>query len=214
MIYCRGGNRDFGRHEASDIAYLATLFDSILFASDYRGCSTGTGQDEFGGDDVHDVLKLIDFAEQFAFVDMERLYMLGGSRGGMMAYIAMREDARIQKGIVVSGVADLFMTYEQRADMRIRVLNPLIGGSPEELPEEYEKRSAVRWADEIKCPVLIIHSKLDLRVYYEQAEAMVAALEAAGKSYQYILHPDNSHGQLKDSDFDAINAWCDLGAKG
>ena len=37
--------------------------------------------------------KLIDFCEEFAFVDMEQIYMMGVSRCGMMTYMAVREDS-------------------------------------------------------------------------------------------------------------------------
>ena len=74
-------------------------------------------------------------------------------------------------------------------------------------PEEYEKRSAVYWAEEIKCPILIIHSKLDERVSFEQAEKMVEALEEAGKEYKFISYEDDVHG-LHPEDFSIIMEWC------
>lgn len=44
--------------------------------------------------------------------------MMGVSRGGMMTYMAAREDSRIKKAIVISGVADAFMGYDERIDMQ------------------------------------------------------------------------------------------------
>lgn len=207
IIYNRGGNRTFGANEPEDIAYMAATSNMIILASQYRGVDGGTGTDEFGGADVHDVIKLIDLCGEFAFVDMDKLYMMGISRGGMMTYEAIREDDRIQAAVVVSGVADVRMSYEERADMRYDVLEELIGGSPEELPEEYERRSATCWAKELKCPVLIIHSKLDEKVPYEQAQAMVSALEDAEMTYKLVTHEDDVHG-LHPKDFETIMSWC------
>lgn len=205
IIYNRGGNREYGANISENIAYLAKTSEMIVFASQYRGVDGGTGKDEFGGSDLQDVLKLIDLCEQFSFVDMERLYMMGTSRGGMMTYLAAKEDDRIKKAVVVSGEADLFMGWEEREDMR-EVFSELIGKTPEEAPEEYEKRSATYWADEILCPVLIIHSKLDEKVSYAQAEKMIQCLQNAGKEYQFITHEDNVHG-LHPEDFDTIMEW-------
>ncbi len=206
IIFNRGGNRDYGANEPENIAYLAETSKMIIFASQYRGVDGGTGKDEFGGDDLQDVSKLIDLCEYFSFVDMEQLYMMGISRGGMMTYMAVREDDRIKKAVVVSGEADNFMGWEEREDMH-EVYMDLIGKTPEEAPEEYEKRSATYWADEIKCPILIIHSKLDERVSYAQAEKMAQCLEEAGKEYKFISYEDDVHG-LHPEDFDIIMDWC------
>lgn len=206
IIYNRGGNREFGANKPEYIAYLAESSGKIIFATQYRGVDGGTGMEEFGGADLHDVLKLIDFCEEFAFVDMEQLYMMGVSRGGMMTYMAAREDSRIKKAVVISGLADSFMTYEERSDMQ-PVFKELVGDTPKSNPEAYEKRSATYWADKIKCPVLIIHSKLDERVSFGQAEKMVEALEEAGKVYKFVSYEDDMHG-LHPEDFAIIMEWC------
>lgn len=76
-----------------------------------------------------------------------------------------------------------------------------------ELPEEFEKRSATCWADELQCPVLIIHSRGDESVSYEQAEKMAECLQNAGKEYQLITYDDKVHG-LHPKDFELIMEWC------
>ena len=206
IIYNRGGNREYGANAPEDIAYMAESSQKVVFASQYRGVSGGTGQDEFGGNDLHDVLKLVDLCESFSFVDMEQLYMMGTSRGGMMTYMAVREDERIKKAVVVAGEADNFMGWEEREDMH-QVYMDLIGATPEEKPEEYKKRSATYWADEIKCPVLIIHSKGDKKVSYAQAEKMAQCLKEAGKEYKLVTYEDDEHA-LHPEDFDIIMEWC------
>ena len=139
-------------------------------------------------------------------MDMEQLYSIGVSRGGMMTYMACRQDSRIKKAVVISGVADLFLNYEERTDLR-SMLEHLIGETPESNPDEYEKRSAVCWADEIQCPVLIIHSKGDTRVSFTHAEKMVEALEEAGKEYKFVSHDDIVHGLHIFEDVPVIMDW-------
>ena len=206
IIYNRGGNRELGANQPEYIAYLAESSGKIIFATQYRGADGGTGKEEFGGADLQDVLKLIDFCEEFAFVNMEQLYMMGVSRGGMMTYMACREDSRIKKAVVISGLSDAFMAYEERTDMQ-QVFKELVRQTPKSDPMAYEKRSATYWAEEIKCPVLIIHSKLDERVSFGQAEKMATALEEAGKEYKFISYEDNVHG-LHPEDLPIIMEWC------
>lgn len=205
IIYNRGGNKNYGINMPQDIAAWAELSECVTFASQYRGADSGTGEDEFGGGDLNDVIKLIDLCEDFSFVDMENIYMIGGSRGGMMTYMACRQDSRIKKAVVLSGVSDLFLSYEERPDMRGIERN--IGGTPESVPEEYEKRSAVYWADEIQCPLLLIHSKLDKLVSYQHAEKMAEALEKAGKEYTLITYEDDVHGLHHPEDVPLILDW-------
>ena len=98
------------------------------------------------------------------------------------------------------------MGYDERIDMQ-QVYKELVGETPESNPEEYTKRSATYWAEEIKCPILIIHSKLDKKVSFEQAEKMTKALEEAGKEYKFISYEDDVHG-LHPEDFSIIMEWC------
>lgn len=200
MIYNRGGNRGYGsitKRDEQALASYSYYYKRVVIASQYRGGKGSTGKDEFGGDDLNDVIKLIDLAEEMDFIDIDDLCMMGGSRGGMMSYMAARKDNRIKKLIIISGVSDLSSTYNERNDMK-QLLNELIGGSPQELSKEYEARSAVCWADEINVPVLIFHSKGDARVSYEQAKAMVNALHEAGKDCTFITYDDNLHGSRKE----------------
>lgn len=207
MIYNRGGNRDYGINTPKDIAYLADTFGMMVVASQYRGAAGSTGEDEFGGRDVEDIIKLLDICESLTIIDMDKCYMLGASRGGMMTYQVISRDDRVDKAVVVSGIADVFDVYEKRHDMR-SVLKELIGGTPKEVPEEYEKRSAVYFAKDILCPVLIIHSKQDEKVPYTEAENMVECLEEASMEYKFVVYEDDVHG-FHPKDFGIIKKWLD-----
>lgn len=60
IIYNRGGNSKIGLLDDEDTAVISAETDRIVLASQYRGADGGTGQDQFGGDDVADVTTLID----------------------------------------------------------------------------------------------------------------------------------------------------------
>ena len=110
--------------------YYAYQFQTICIASNYRGCGKSEGKDEFGGADVDDVIHFVDFCGKLSFVDPQKINMLGVSRGGMMTYEVLRNDNRVHKAVVVSGLADSFMGYEERDDMR-EIYKELVGGTPE-----------------------------------------------------------------------------------
>ena len=60
LIYNHGGNRSYGALKNVETTYYAYQFHMICVASNYRGCGKSEGTDAFGGDDVHDVIHLLD----------------------------------------------------------------------------------------------------------------------------------------------------------
>ena len=207
IIYNRGGNSNLDSLKGSDTSFLCAAANRIVAACEIRGSNGSEGVDQFGGDDLHDVIKLIDICENsFSFIDMNDFCVVGVSRGGIMTYMAARQDKRIQKIIVASSISDLAQSYEEREDKMKETLINCIGGTPEEMPLEYEKRSALYWADEIKVPVLLIHSKNDPKANFEtQAQKIYDKLKDT-TSCTFITHDDDYHGIHKD-DIQKIKEW-------
>lgn len=206
ILYNRGGNSRIGLLTDTDTAQICAETNRVVIASQYRGADSGTGKDEFGGDDLNDVVRLVDLCEVvFEFIDMSDFCAAGVSRGGMMAYMLARTDNRIDGIIAISAVSDLKSAYNDREDMRV-LLNNSIGGSPEQLPSEYAKRSAICWADEITVPVLMIHSKGDEQVSFSQAEALKSEFDKNGTPCTFITYKDKTHGMHKE-DISVIKDW-------
>lgn len=122
-----------------------------------------------------------------------------------MTYMTARTDSRVKRIIAVSAVSDLLKAYNDRDDMKT-VLQNYIGGSPDDLPYEYENRSVVYWADEIKVPVLMIHSKLDKQVSFAQAEELNKKFEEYNVSCKFVSYDDDVHGFHKE-DYKIISEW-------
>ena len=194
LLYNRGGHWNYGCLNTDVLAYMSAVTGRVVVACELRGDNGSEGYDEFGGDELHDVFRLIDLCdEKFSFIDMDDFGVIGVSRGGMMTYMTAREDKRVKKIIVAGGISDLFSCYKERDDMN-EMISSCIGGTPEEKPEEYKKRSAVCWADEIKIPVLMIHSKNDPKVKYEtNAEALYKKIKDT-TDCTFISHDDDYHG--------------------
>lgn len=204
LMFNRGGNAAIGGLSDTTTASISAECNRIVIASQYRGGGSD-GVDEFGGDDVNDVIKLIDLCQNhFKFIDMEDFCVAGVSRGGMMTYMAARRDSRIKRIISVSGLSDLARSYEEREDTR-DMLNRYIGCTPWEDPSQYEKRSAICWYDEIQIPVLIIHSTGDEQVSYKQAEELYEKMKYT-TDCTLVTHKDSIHG-LHSDDIKTINEW-------
>ncbi len=197
LVYCRGGNRDFSALTPLELCKQAVT-GYAAFGSQYRGNMGGTGREDFGGDDVQDVGALIDIALEMPFVKGEQVYLSGFSRGGMMAYRACQDYGdKIRACSVNSGLADSYIMYARGADMA-QVYHELVGGGPDQLPREFDRRSATHWADQIYVPLLIGQGTSDVRVIPQQAYDMADALKAAGKTegedYKLVIFEGAQHG--------------------
>jgi dipeptidyl aminopeptidase/acylaminoacyl peptidase len=194
IVYNRGGNRDYGAIDAWDKVIFHRLAESgfVVLASQYRGADGGEGSDEFGGSDVGDVLSLFPLARGLGYVDMDNVFMLGFSRGGMMTYLAIRDGARVRAAAVVGGLSDLPGLAAYRPPM-LRMWTRLwapSGGAAETLMEE---RSAIRWPERLDKPLLLLHGGGDRRVPLDQSLRLAAALRAAGGTVELCVFPDDGH---------------------
>ena len=208
MVFCTGGNSNLGYLDKIDTAVRCVVSNRIVIGCEHRGGNGTEGIDQYGGDDLNDVIRLIDFCDtMFEFADISDLCVEGESRGGLMTYMTSRRDKRVRKMIVCSGISDLAAAFNEREDKMKEVLVRCIGGTPEEMPEEYEKRSAVCWADEIKIPILIIHSKGDKQANFEtQAQAIYDKLKDS-TDCTFITYEDDMHGLHQDQDSAVIREW-------
>jgi dipeptidyl aminopeptidase/acylaminoacyl peptidase len=73
----------------------------------YRGIGGGEGVEQFGGKDVDDVAKEIALARRLPEADPRSIFIYGTSRGGMMVYPAVRDDAKVNAAVTFSGMVDL-----------------------------------------------------------------------------------------------------------
>ncbi|HVN33051.1 MAG TPA: prolyl oligopeptidase family serine peptidase, partial [Thermoanaerobaculaceae bacterium] len=130
--------------------------------------------------------------------DPKRIGMMGGSRGGMMTYLALKRESLggthdIKVAATVGGMADVTRTMWEKPGMML-VLPALIGKGPNEAPEAYRERSAVFWPDLINAPLLILHGEDDGSVPVEQSQQLADLLSAAGKTVKLITYPGDDHG--------------------
>ena len=63
----------------------------VVVASQYRGYDGAGGREETGGVDLADVLNVMKMARALEYVEPERVYMVGYSRGVLMTFSTIRE---------------------------------------------------------------------------------------------------------------------------
>ena len=195
LIYCRGGGPIIGRVNRKITDYLAFLASKgyLVLASMYRGSCGSQGEDQFGGDDVHDVLNLIPLAGTLPFADSERIGMLGFSRGGMMTLLSIKSGAEIKAAALVGAITDLETTFNEEKSWFRRLGLRFLVGRPADEPEAYMQRSAVHWAETINVPILVLHGSADPKINVSQARRLADKLRQSGGTYELMVYPGGDH---------------------
>ena len=169
IIWCRGG---IGNAGAIDSFNAQGIFGQLaswgycVFSTQYRGNAGGDGRDEFGGDDLNDVLNLIPVAEKFERADVSTWGIEGWSRGGMMAYLTLTKTDIFNCAVVTGGIADLRCSAKESVFMK-RLSELTMGeGNSESFDAKCSSRSIVNFPEKLSktSPILIIHGTADNRV--------------------------------------------------
>ena len=197
MIFNRGGNTRLSvldDQRAADVLGKIAAWGYVVAASQYRGANGAEGNDEYGGVDVDDVLNLIPVLESVPRADTGSIGMIGASRGGMMAYLALTKTNRIAAAIVNSGLADL--NLGDRPEM-VDVWSRMIPDYAKDPAAKLAARSAVHFAAALNktTPILLLHGTSDWRAKPKtNAIAMAAALLEAKHPFRLVLFEGAQHG--------------------
>ncbi len=178
------------------VSRLASKGPFNVLAVQYRGLDGSEGRDEYGGRDVDDVLHLISIARRLSFAG-RRIGLLGFSRGGMMAYLALKKGAAVEVAAVVSAPTDLTETYDHLSGLRgffiRRHIRTAIGGSPRDVPDRYKDRSARFWPERIHVPTLILQGDRDLLIPPAQVRQFGKILLASCSRCQMVFFKNGDH---------------------
>jgi dipeptidyl aminopeptidase/acylaminoacyl peptidase len=193
IVYCRGSYIQQGVAPAFlPLLHRLARAGYFVVAPQYRGSEGGQGYDEMGGEDVEDVLEAVRLAAARPEVDRRAVYLYGESRGGMMTLQAIRDGAAVRAAATVGAFTDLdslFRDDERSAAMASKIWPDYQARSA----EIAFRRSAARWADRIRVPLLILHGESDRQVLPRQAERLDAALTRAGAPHELRIVSGGSH---------------------
>ena len=163
----------------------------LVVAPMYRGSGGAAGRDEMGGADLNDLMNLVPAIRALPQADADRIYLYGESRGGMMVYQALRDGFPARAAAVVGAFSDLDgMLADPQWQGAAQAIWPELD---EQRSAIVTRRSAVRWADKISRPLLIVHGAQDGAVPVKQSLDLAAKLSAAGKPYQLLVVAGEGH---------------------
>ena len=154
-----------------------------------------------------DVLDAVKFVCENSAIDRKNVFLLGCSGGGHMALLAAESAPELFRAVEVwCPVTDLVKWHEHTAAVGksyARHIEACTGGTPEECPEEYARRSPSTHPERLKdLPVSIHHGRYDPVVPFRHSVELARRIEEAG-SYQIFLDVfDGGHEQLPHHSFE------------
>ena len=183
-------------------AYPIAVFAGLGYAvlqPNYRG-STGYGQHfralnrgDISGRDWVDVNSGVDHFIAEGIADSTRLGIMGWSFGGHHTFWGITQTQRFRAASAGAGATDLVSMYAQ-TDMP-EFYHTYLGKRPWEDFELYQSRSAYRFVDRVRTPLLIQVGEADRRVPAEQSIQFYEAVKGIGKApVKLVLYPGQPHG--------------------
>jgi dipeptidyl aminopeptidase/acylaminoacyl peptidase len=204
IVYPHGGPTD-AYMDAWD-GHLQYFVDKgyAFLAVNFRG-STGYGRDferanhdVWGVEDTWDCLAAADYLRTLDWVDGDRLGIFGASYGSYMSLLAVTDDPehRFRCAVAKYGDCDILTSWAQGDRLGVQDLERMMG-HPATNRAAYRAGSPIHRIGRIEAPILIAHGERDERVSPKQSEELVAALRAAGKTFEYVTYPTEAHGLLR-----------------
>ena len=166
----------------------------------YRG-STGFGrefQEKINGDvghwELEDMLAARLWLVEQGIAQPNQILLEGGSYGGFLAVWALSQRPELWAGAVAPvAIVDWTMNYEDSSAAMQGWARLVFGGSPQQKPELYRRRSPLTHAAAIQAPLLIVQGRHDSRATPRQMEVFARTMEAADKEFT-LIWLDAGHG--------------------
>jgi len=143
--------------------------------------------------DYRDIMDFTqDAIKRFSFIDSDRLGVTGGSYGGYLTNWIITQTDLFKAGVACRstcnrhshhGYSDFGFNHGPSGNM----------GYPWKDEEKLLAQSPIRYAENVKTPLLFIHSENDLRCTVQQAEEFFVALMELGVDTELVRFPDENH---------------------
>ncbi|NEZ05006.1 S9 family peptidase [Wenzhouxiangella sp. XN201] len=194
-----GPHLAYGPHFSAEMQrYAAEGY--VVFYDNHRG-SSSYGE-EFGLKLEHKYSSEYDFADHMSgvdalieqgFVDPERLFVTGGSAGGIAAAYAIGLTDRFRAAAVAKPVIN-WISKTLTGDIYTTQIEHQFPGLPWEEFEHYWKRSPLSLVGNVTTPTLLITGEDDFRTPMSETEQYYQALKLQRVDTVMVRLPETSHG--------------------
>ncbi len=202
----------YGPHFAAEMQLYAAAGYVVLYVNPRGSTSYGEAfgnliHHAYPGQDYDDLMSAVDAAVARGFVDATRLYVTGGSGGGVLSAWIVGKTDRFRAAAVQKPVINWtsFALTADRGDLFHRYW---FAAPPWEQPGEYWRRSPLSLVGNVKTPTLVVTGELDYRTPIAESEQFYQALKLRGVDTLLLRVPGAPHAlDLRPSQLIARNRY-------
>jgi dipeptidyl aminopeptidase/acylaminoacyl peptidase len=143
--------------------------------------------------DVDDCINAARYLVEQGMADRNRVWITGGSAGGFTVLLSLTKRDFYDAGASHFGIGDLELFIRETHKFESHYVDTLVGPYPERA-DLYRDRSAVHFADNLKCPVILFQGLEDKIVPPSQAEEFVAVCKQKKLPHAYVAFEGEQHG--------------------
>lgn len=188
----------YGPHFTPELQLMATQGYVVLYTNP-RG-STSYGEEfaayinnNYPSEDYDDLMSGIDAVISKGFIDSERLYITGGSGGGVLTSWSIGKTDRFAAAVVSKPVINWY-SFALTSDGGSIYYQYWFNKKPWEDPAQYLDHSPISLAGNVNTPAMIICGENDYRTPMSESEQYYNALKIQGKEAMLVRIPEASHG--------------------
>jgi acylaminoacyl-peptidase len=171
----------------------------VVLYTNPRG-STSYGQ-EFGnlihhaypGDDFYDLDSGVDAVIEQGYIDEDRLFVTGGSGGGVLTSWMIGRTDRFAGAVTVYPVINWY-SFVLTADIGNYVTKYWFPGFPWDNVEHYESRNLLSVVENVTTPTMVLTGEEDYRTPMSDSEQYYQALKLLGVDAVLVRVPGEPHG--------------------
>ena len=190
----------YGPVFSTDVQLYAAAGYVVLYVNP-RG-STSYGQEfanlihhKYPSEDYDDLMSAVDAAIAQGYVDPKRLYVTGGSGGGVLTAWIVGRTERFRAAVTQKPVINWASTV-LTTDIYTYMPKYWFEKLPWEDPESYWKVSPLSLVGSVKTPTLVLVGDQDFRTPLSDSELYYQALQLQGVPTGLVKVPGASHGGL------------------
>jgi len=150
-------------------------------------------ENNYPGEDYDDLMSVVDGVVEKGYIDSERLYVTGGSGGGVLTAWIVGNTGRFKAAVVAKPVIN-WASFALYADNTAFFTQYWFTKPPYEDYEQYWKRSPLSLAGKVTTPTMLLTGEQDYRTPIAETEQYYAALKLAGVETAMVRIQDSGHG--------------------
>jgi dipeptidyl aminopeptidase/acylaminoacyl peptidase len=166
----------------------------------YRGSTTfgRAFKEQIWGDlghwEVEDMAAARDWLVAEGIAQPAAILLTGASYGGYLTLMALGKRPELWAGgMALVSPSDLTSEFQDGTDWSKGYLTAMMGGTPDEKPEQYVASSPITYAAQVTAPLLVIQGRQDLRSPPRQMEQYAEKMQSLGKPFEIVWF-DGGHG--------------------